>query len=51
MVDECSDSLGKFIIYACPVGELKEQLEDYFHKSLNLCGKNTAHNYSLTHYG
>ncbi|GAB4542877.1 MAG: hypothetical protein Tsb0014_36000 [Pleurocapsa sp.] len=35
----------QFIVYACPVGELNEQLEAYLQKSLNLCGKNTAHNY------
>ena len=45
MLDEYPDNLGKFIIYACPVGKLNEQLEVYFQKSLNLCGKNTAHNY------
>lgn len=45
MVDECPDNLCKFIIYACPVGELNKQLEDYFQKTLSLCGNNTAHNY------
>ncbi|MDJ0635609.1 MAG: hypothetical protein QNJ34_20650 [Xenococcaceae cyanobacterium MO_188.B29] len=35
----------QFIIYACPVGELNSQLEDYFHKSRQLYGENTAHKY------
>lgn len=35
----------QFIIYACPVGELNDQLEVYFSKSLQLCGENTAHKY------
>ena len=34
-----------FIIYACPVGELNNQLEAYFTKSLQLYGENTAHKY------
>lgn len=35
----------QFIIYACPVGELNSQLEDYFQQSYQLYGKNTAHKY------
>lgn len=35
----------QFIIYACPVGELNQQIEDYFQKSLSLCGENKAHKY------
>ncbi len=35
----------QFIIYACPVGELNNQLEIYFTKSLQLYGENTAHKY------
>lgn len=34
-----------FILYACPVGELGQQLETYFAKSLGQCGPNTAHQY------
>ena len=37
--------LGKFIVYACPVGELADQLETYFQESRRLCGTNTAHRY------
>ncbi|MGF1482177.1 MAG: hypothetical protein ACFB4I_22315 [Cyanophyceae cyanobacterium] len=36
---------GKFIVYACPVGELADQLEQYFQESRRLCGANTAHKY------
>ncbi|MBD2464147.1 hypothetical protein H6G89_24400 [Oscillatoria sp. FACHB-1407] len=36
---------SQFIIYACPIGELAHQLEQYFDHSLRLCGRNTAHNY------
>ncbi|MEM7063159.1 MAG: hypothetical protein AAF572_08340 [Cyanobacteria bacterium P01_B01_bin.77] len=35
----------KFILYACPVGELGQQLETYFKESLERCGANTAHQY------
>ncbi|MGF1540244.1 MAG: hypothetical protein ACFCU5_07300 [Pleurocapsa sp.] len=35
----------QFIIYACPVGQLAQQLENYWQKTLSLCGKNQAHNY------
>ena len=34
-----------FIVYACPVGELNEQIENYLQKSQELCGENKAHNY------
>ncbi|HHP7232340.1 MAG TPA: hypothetical protein ACFCUY_15945 [Xenococcaceae cyanobacterium] len=34
-----------FIIYACPMGELNIQLENYFQQSRELAGKNTAHKY------
>lgn len=36
---------GKFIVYACPVGELAAQLEAYFQESRRLCGANPAHRY------
>lgn len=45
MKNVCQGGVNKFIIYACPVGELNSQLETYFQKSRELCGKNTAHNY------
>ena len=38
-------NISKFIVYACPVGELNQQLENYFQKSLSLCGENKAHKY------
>lgn len=37
--------LTKFIVYACPTGELNTQLETFFQRSYEACGKNTAHNY------
>lgn len=37
--------MPKFIMYACPVGELATQLETYFDKSRMMCGPNSAHNY------
>lgn len=37
--------MPKFIVYACPVGELADQLETYFSKSRVTCGPNTAHQY------
>ncbi|MEL6382704.1 MAG: hypothetical protein AAFQ89_09560 [Cyanobacteria bacterium J06626_18] len=37
--------MPKFIVYACPVGELASQLETYFEKSRLMCGPNSAHNY------
>ncbi|MDX2214342.1 MAG: hypothetical protein SFY66_13715 [Oculatellaceae cyanobacterium bins.114] len=36
---------SQFIIYACPLGDLAEQLDRYFEHSLRLCGRNAAHNY------
>lgn len=38
----CED---RFIVYACPVGELAQQLDRYFAKSRMLWGENTAHQY------
>jgi ubiquitin-associated SH3 domain-containing protein len=35
----------ELIVYACPSGELAQQLEDYFEQSQRLVGKNTAHSY------
>ncbi len=37
--------LEKFIIYACPTGELFEQIEVYYQTSQTICGQNTAHQY------
>lgn len=36
--------MPQFIVYACPLGELADQLQIYFDKSRFLC-RNTAHNY------
>ena len=36
---------SKFIVYACPTGELNNQLENYFKKSRQLFGENSAHKY------
>ncbi|HBK22332.1 MAG TPA: hypothetical protein DDZ60_07465 [Planktothrix sp. UBA10369] len=38
-------SLSQFIVYACPQGELAEQIQDFYQESLDLCGFNAAHNY------
>ena len=35
----------QFIIYACPLGELGEQINLYFQKSRDRCGENPAHQY------
>jgi ubiquitin-associated SH3 domain-containing protein len=35
----------KYIVYACPVGELAQQLSTYFEKSRLICGSNAAHDY------
>lgn len=37
--------MEKFIVYACPVGELNSQLELYFQISEIECGTNAAHKY------
>lgn len=37
--------MPKLIVYACPVGELADQLETYFSKSRVACGPNQAHQY------
>lgn len=34
-----------FIVYACPMGELADQLDRYFQQSLTRCGENAAHRY------
>lgn len=35
----------RFILYACPIGELATQLDRYFAASLQICGRNAAHHY------
>ncbi|MGK7921656.1 MAG: hypothetical protein AB4080_16790 [Trichodesmium sp.] len=37
--------LKEFIVYACPVGKLNSQLEEYFAETRSKCGENAAHNY------
>lgn len=43
--DSCSNSCDSFIVYACPVGELEDQLDAYFQQSMTQCGPNAAHAY------
>jgi hypothetical protein len=38
-------SMTELIVYACPIGELAEQLEQYFEQSQQRVGKNAAHHY------
>lgn len=35
----------KFIVYACPIGELFKQVEGYYQISQTACGQNLAHQY------
>lgn len=35
----------RYIIYACPTGNLADQLAAYFMRSRELCGPNSAHDY------
>ncbi|RZM77892.1 hypothetical protein [Leptolyngbya iicbica] len=37
--------MPKLIVYACPVGELADQLAVYFERSRATCGPNLAHHY------
>ena len=37
--------ITQFIVYACPIGALAEQIDRFFEKSLVLCGANAAHRY------
>lgn len=37
--------MPKFIVYACPLGELADQLNAYFEKTLVICDANAAHNF------
>ena len=39
------DAAGAFIVYACPQGELAEQIARYFVASKAICGPNAAHAY------
>ena len=42
---EPHDVARTFIVYACPQGELANQIEQYFAASRVLCGPNAAHTY------
>jgi hypothetical protein len=44
-MSRANDQLSTWIIYACPLGELAEQLDRYYAASLAACGANAAHNY------
>lgn len=37
--------MPKLIVYACPVGELADQVNAYLAKSRSMCGPNSAHSY------
>ena len=37
--------IRELIVYACPLGELGDRLERYFHRVRQRCGPNTAHQY------
>ena len=45
LVNLIEPKVSKFIVYACPTGELNTQLERFFQRSYIACGKNTAHEY------
>lgn len=38
-------STAQFIIYACPNGELHNQIQGYYQQSRETCGENAAHQY------
>ncbi len=40
-----SDLHSQFIVYACPVGKLNQQIEKYLHQSRELYEANSAHKY------
>ena len=39
------DNPHRFIVYACPVGELARQIDHYYAVSRAMCGPNAAHGY------
>jgi hypothetical protein len=40
-----NDVATTFIVYACPVGELADQIDHYYDVSKAICGLNAAHGY------
>jgi hypothetical protein len=42
---QAHDQARALIVYACPLGELANQIEQYFAASLAICGPNAAHAY------
>jgi len=44
-MNSIDSKLSKFIVYACPTGELNTQIETFFQRSYEAYGKNTAHDY------
>jgi hypothetical protein len=44
-MSSASDQPSTWIVYACPLGELAEQIERYYAASLAACGANAAHSY------
>lgn len=44
-MSSASDQPSTWIVYACPLGELADQIERYYAASLAACGANAAHTY------
>ena len=42
---EHASDIRELIVYACPLGELGDRLETYFHRVRQKCGPNSAHHY------
>ncbi|HMR68503.1 MAG TPA: hypothetical protein PKE64_31215 [Anaerolineae bacterium] len=45
MIQHNGNGPTQFIVYACPFGELAEQIDAYYERSRAECGPNPAHNY------
>jgi hypothetical protein len=44
-MSRASGQPGTWIVYACPLGDLADQIERYYAASLAACGANAAHSY------
>lgn len=44
-MNSASDQPNTWIVYACPLGELADQIDRYYAASLAACGANAAHSY------